>query len=124
MEVRIRERDDVVIAALQGKLAAGIGDQTLRALIDDLLAEDRKKILLDLSEVSAIDSSGVGELVAGLRVARELGSDVRILHVPDRVEHVLDMAQLLPLFQIYRDEDDAIAQFGGGDDGSDGNYGS
>lgn len=112
MEVELRERDGVVIAALSGKLAAGVGDRQLHELIDELLAESRKRILLDLSRVTGIDSSGVGELVAGLRVARELGAEVKILQAPERVHHILTLTQVLPLFDVYQDEADALAAFG------------
>jgi anti-sigma B factor antagonist len=112
MDVAIRERDGVVIARLGGKLAAGVGDRQLHDLIDQLLAENRKRILLDLSQVSGIDSSGIGELVAGLRVARGMGAEVKILKAPERVHRILDLTQVLPLFDVHDDEDAAVAAFG------------
>ena len=112
MDVTLRERDGVVIAALRGKLAAGVGDRQLHELIDQLLGEKRKRILLDLSGVTGIDSSGIGELVAGLRVARELGAELKILQAPERVHHVLTLMQVLPLFEVFQDENDAVAAFG------------
>jgi len=114
VEVKIRERDGVMIAALGGKLAAGAGDRQLHDLVDELLAENRKHILLDLSGVSGIDSSGVGELVAGYRVARELGAELKILQVPERVHHILSLTQVLPLFEVFDDESVAVASFGQG----------
>jgi anti-sigma B factor antagonist len=112
VDVQLRERDGVVIAALRGKLAAGVGDRQLHELIDELLAESRKRILLDLSGVTGIDSSGIGELVAGLRVARELGAELKILQAPERVHHILTLTQVLPLFEVYQDENVAVAAFG------------
>jgi anti-sigma B factor antagonist len=112
MEVTVRERNGVVIARLQGKLAAGVGDRQLHELLDQFLAERRKRILLDLSRVTGIDSSGVGELVAGLRVARELGAEVKILKASEGVHRILDLTQVLPLFDVHDDEDAAIAAFG------------
>ena len=69
MHVEIRRAGDVVIVDMKGKLAAGLGDQILRETIDELLGEQWKKVLLNLSEVSFMDSAGVGELVAGLKTA-------------------------------------------------------
>ena len=112
MDVKLRERDGVVIAGLGGKLAAGVGDRQLHDLLDELFAENRKRILLDLSQVTGIDSSGVGELVAGLRVARELGAELKILQVPARVHHILSLTQVLPLFEVFEDENEAVAAFG------------
>ena len=112
MEVKIANRSGVAIVRLDGKLAAGAGDRQLHALIDELLAENRRSILLDLSRVTGIDSSGVGELVAGLRVAREMGGEVKILKVGGNVHRILALTQALPLFDVYDDEDAAVAAFG------------
>ena len=111
MQVDIRDRGEVVVAALRGRLAAGAGDEELRQLIDGFLADQRTRILLDLSQLTSIDSSGVGELVAGLRVAKELGAELKILQLAERVEHVLRLGQLLPLFDIYDSEDEALKAF-------------
>jgi anti-sigma B factor antagonist len=112
MDVSTHEREGVVIARLGGKLSAGVGDRQLHDLIDRLLGENRKQILLDLSNVSGIDSSGVGELVAGLRVARELGAELKILKAPEKVHRILDLTQVLPLFDVHEEEDAAVAAFG------------
>lgn len=112
MDVTVKMRDGVAIARLGGKLAAGVGDRQLRDLIDELLADNRKRILLDLSNVSGIDSSGVGELVAGLRVARGLGAELKILKANERVHRILDLTQVLPLFDVHESEDAAVAAFG------------
>ncbi|MEL7060291.1 MAG: STAS domain-containing protein, partial [Acidobacteriota bacterium] len=62
MDISIRQRDDVTIATLDGRLVAGVGDVELRTTLDRLVADGRRKILLDLSRVQRIDSSGIGEL--------------------------------------------------------------
>lgn len=112
MHVEVRQTKDVVILDLKGRLTAGLGDQILRDAIDELLAEGRRRILLNLSEVSFLDSAGVGELVAGLRTARRFGADLKLLNVGDRVYTTLDMARLLPTFETYKDEAEAVHSFG------------
>ena len=87
MHVEVRRAGDVVIVDLKGKLTAGLGDQILRDTLDELLAESWKKILLNLSEVSFLDSAGLGELVAGLKTARNLGADLKVLKASERVQH-------------------------------------
>ena len=74
MHIEVRQANDVMIVDLKGKLTAGLGDQILRD--DDRRAPRRElqKILLNLSEVSFLDSAGVGELVAGLKTARRFGA--------------------------------------------------
>lgn len=111
MHVEIRKNDDVVIVDLKGKLTAGLGDQILRDTIDELLAESWKKILLNLSGVSFMDSAGVGELVAGLRTAKRFGAAVRLLNASERVQSTLYIAKLLPIFELYQDEGEALARF-------------
>jgi anti-sigma B factor antagonist len=111
MHVEIRKSVDVVILGLKGRLTLGLGDVILRESIDELLAEDWKKILLDLSEVSFVDSAGIGELVSGLRTAKRFGASLKIMNVNERVQSTLYIARLLPIFEIYDDEAKALADF-------------
>ena len=111
MHVELRKSGDVVIVDLAGKLSAGLGDQILRETIDELLAENWKKILLNLSEVSFMDSAGLGELVAGLKTARNLGAALKILNASARVQQSLYISRLLPVFEIHEDEQVALSSF-------------
>jgi len=111
MHVEIRQVQDVMILDLKGRLTAGLGDQILRDAIDELLAENRKKILLNLSEVAFLDSAGVGELVAGLRTAKRFGAQLKLLNLGERVYSTLDMARLLPTFDTFDDESEAVRSF-------------
>jgi anti-sigma B factor antagonist len=111
MHIEVRQADDVMILDLKGRLTAGLGDQILRDAIDELLAEGRRRILLNLSEVSFLDSAGVGELVAGLKTARRFQAELKLLNVGERVYSTLDMARLLPTFDIYNDESEAVRSY-------------
>jgi anti-sigma B factor antagonist len=111
MHVEVRRVGDIVILDFSGKLTAGLGDQILRETVDELLAENWKKILLNLSQVSFMDSAGVGELVASLRTARKLGADLKLLNVNDKVRSTLYVARLLPIFELFTDEEQALAGF-------------
>jgi anti-sigma B factor antagonist len=111
MHVEVRKSDDVVIVDMNGKLVAGLGDQILHEVVDELLAEGYKKILLNLSHVSAIDSSGVGELVASLRLAGRFDSRLKLLNMNEHVKKSLHLAALLPLFEVYEKESDALSHF-------------
>jgi anti-sigma B factor antagonist len=110
--VEVREAGDVVVVDMTGKLTAGLGDQILRETIDELLAEGKRKVLLNLSLVSFLDSAGVGELVAALKTARRFGADLKLLSTSDRVRSTLDVARLLPVFETYGDEAEALKRFG------------
>jgi anti-sigma B factor antagonist len=111
MHLEVRKTGDVVILDLKGKLTAGLGDQLLRDAIDELLAERRGHIVINLSEVSFVDSAGVGELVAGLKTARRFGAQLKLLNLGERVYSTLDMARLLPTFEIFEDEEEAVRSF-------------
>ena len=103
---------DVVIVDLKGKLTAGLGDQILRETVDELLAEDKRKILLNLSEVSFLDSAGVGELVAGLRTAKRFGAQLKLLSTTDRVQITLLHGAPAARLRDVRDEAEALRAFG------------
>jgi len=113
MHVELRQAGDVVVVDLKGRLTAGLGDQLLRDTLGQLLADRHRKILLNLSEVSFIDSAGVGELVAGLRASQRSGAALKVLNHSERVHSTLFLARLLPIFEVYQDEKDALQHFGG-----------
>jgi anti-sigma B factor antagonist len=113
MHVEVRQAEDVIIVDLRGQLVAGTGDELLRDVMNELVAESWKKILLNLSEVSRIDSAGIGELVASCRLAERLGTHVKLLHVRGRVRRVLELGRVLPLFEVYDDEEEALSHFAG-----------
>ena len=112
MKTEVRKAGDVVIVDLDGRLVVGDGgDLVLRATIDSLLADGKRKIVLNLAGVPAIDSSGVGELVASKKVAEGVGAKLRLLVAPGRAQHVLDAMLLLPVFESFDDEAAALASF-------------
>jgi anti-sigma B factor antagonist len=111
MHVEIRKTQDVVVVDLNGKLTAGLGDQILRDTVDALVADKWRKIVLNLSDVSFMDSAGVGELVAGLRRARKDGASLKLLNANERVHSTLYIAKLLPIFEIYSSEKEALESF-------------
>jgi len=111
MHVEIRKTQDVVVVDLNGKLTAGLGDQILRDTVDALVADKWRKIVLNLSDVSFMDSAGVGELVSGLRRARKDGASLKLLNANERVHSTLYIAKLLPIFEIYTTEKEALESF-------------
>ena len=111
MHVELRKAGEVVIVDLDGKLTAGLGDQLLRDTLAQLLVDRHRKILVNLSQVSFIDSAGVGELVAGLRACQREGTALKVLNSSERVNSTLYLARLLPIFEVYQDEKDALVHF-------------
>ena len=111
MRADVRKIDDVIIVDLKGDLVAGDGDEVLHDVLSELLTEGWKRILLNLSKVSRLDSSGIGELVSGWKTATRLGASVKLVRLGDRVKHTLHLSQVLPLLEVYEDEKAALASF-------------
>jgi len=111
MNIDVRKQNDVVIIDFKGRLAAGVSDEVLTQIVNELLAEGYKKILLNLSDMDYIDSSGLGDLVQSLRVANRHDASLRLLKPQDRVTKTLRLTNLLPMFSVYENEKDALAAF-------------
>jgi len=111
MKVDVRHKGDVIIVDLEGRLVMGIGDEILREVVNELLAENWKKILLNLRKVSIMDSSGMGEIVSSWKVAKSFGAAVKLLRPGDGIKRTLRLTQILPLLEVFDDEDQAVASF-------------
>ena len=119
MRVDVRKIEDVIIVDLKGRLVSGTGDQLLREVMNELLAGSWTKILLNLSEVTKIDSAGIGELVASIKLAERFSSKVKLLHVRGQIRDILELSQILPLLEIYDDEPSAVDAFTEGEAATD-----
>ena len=102
----------VLIVDLDGRLVAGTGELVLRETMNQLVAEDYKKILLNLSLVDRIDSAGIGELMASVKLAGRFGCKVRLVNVEGQVRDILRLSQLLPLLDVHDSEDTALVASG------------
>lgn len=111
MKITNRKEEGIEILDLAGKLVIGDGDVALRHEIRDLLAQGAKKILLNLKGVRMMDSSGLGELMSVKDSVGAAGATIKLVHVEDKVQQVLEMARLIGLFETFNDEIDAIASF-------------
>jgi anti-sigma B factor antagonist len=111
MTIAERRLGDVTLLVLSGRLVYNEGDVILRARINDLLSQGRVKIVIDLQNVTALDSCGVGELVARFVSARQKRGDVKLLHLSRRSHRVIEISKLLDVFQTFDSEADAVASF-------------
>ena len=111
MHVDVRKTDDVVVVDLEGQLVAGTGSDLLHEVMNELLGRGWPKILLNLEKVSRIDSSGVGELVASIKLGERVGTAVKLVQGGRKVHDVLDISHILPLLDMYSSEEEALASF-------------
>lgn len=110
MQLDLDERSGVSILILSGQLAAG-GDEELREAVDTLLASGRTRILVDFTDVTFMDSAGIGELVASHRTVQRFGGSLKILRPGRKVRDSLSLTRLLPIFEVFEDERAALASF-------------
>jgi anti-sigma B factor antagonist len=105
------KKGDVVILSLKGKLTIGKGDVLLRKHIDEALANNEKKIVLNMKDVSYMDSSGVGELVSSFTSVNNRGGKLKLLNLSTKVHDLLQITQLLRVFEIFDNEKEAVNSF-------------
>ncbi|MCP4896990.1 MAG: STAS domain-containing protein [bacterium] len=111
MKVDVRHVGDVIIVDLDGRLVLGVGDELLRDVVNEILAEEWKKIVLNLDKVTIMDSSGIGELVSSWKLARRFEAQVKLLRPGDSVKQTLTLTQILPLMEVFETESEAVGSF-------------
>jgi anti-sigma B factor antagonist len=111
MKATTRDVNGIEIIKLDGKITIGAGDQQLRDVIANTCASGKNKILLDLSGVTTIDSSGIGELVGSYTTVTNRGGKLKLLHLPAKLNELLHVTQLITVFEVYENEDEAVKSF-------------
>jgi anti-sigma B factor antagonist len=106
-----RQVGDVIVVDVSGRITLGEGSSNLREGIRGLLTQGNKKILLNLGEVSYIDSSGIGELVSGFTSVANQGGQLKLLNLTKRVRDLLQITKLYTVFEVYDEEATAIRSF-------------
>jgi anti-sigma B factor antagonist len=106
-----RRIDDVTVLDLRGRIRITGTARRLHHSIRNLVEEGKTRILLNLSQVTHIDSSGLDELVASCVTAGNQGGEIKLLHLTEEMREVITTANLSAVFDIYSDEYDAIASF-------------
>jgi len=111
MRIITREVDGVTILDISGRITLGDETGMLRDTVRDLLSKGTKKIVLNLAEVSYIDSTGVGELVGSLMSVRNRGGDLKLMNLTQKVKDVVNVTKLYTVFDIKEDEFTAVKSF-------------
>lgn len=111
MKTSNREVDHVSIVDVRGRIVLGGETDMLRRTVRELIAKDKKKIILNLAEVDYIDSSGVGELVASFTAVRNSGGELKLLNLTQKVQDILNVTKLYTVFDIKDDEFKAVKSF-------------
>ena len=106
-----RDIGEATVMDLSGRITLGEGSAMLREMIKELVGKGRKHIVLNLGDVTYIDSSGIGELVSGFQTVRTSGGQLKLLHLTKKVHDLLQITKLFTVFDVYSDESVALASF-------------
>ena len=111
VKLNTRQVGDVTVIDVSGRITLGEGSSMIRDAVRDLTTKGNKKILLNLGDVSYIDSSGIGELIAGYTSLVNAGGELKLLGLTKRVQDLLQITKLYTVFDVHEDEAHAVRSF-------------
>ena len=111
VKMTTRQVGDVTVIDAVGKITLGDGASSFRETIRNLNGSGQKKLLLNLAEVSYIDSSGIGEMVSGFTTVANQGGVLKLLNLNKRVKDLLQITKLYTVFEVFDDESAAVRSF-------------
>jgi anti-sigma B factor antagonist len=111
MQIEERVVSEVTILDLKGKITLGEGDEALREKINQLIGQNRKRILLNLAEVPYIDSAGLGEVVRTYTTVSRQGGQLKLVNLTKRITDLLSITKLLTVFEAFDSESEALKSY-------------
>lgn len=111
MKLSTRQVGDVTVVDAAGRITLGEGASDFRERLRELASTGDKKILLNLGDVSYIDSSGIGELVSGFTTVTNHGGQLKLLGLNKRIKDLLQITKLYTVFEVFEDEASAVRSF-------------
>ena len=111
MTIDTRTSNGVTILDIQGKITIGEGSAEIRNTVSDLLQAGKKNILLNLGDVSYVDSSGIGELVSSFTRVTNQGGQLKLLNLTKKLQELLAITKLLTVFESFDDEEKAVSSY-------------
>ncbi len=112
MKASVRQVDSVIVVDVSGRITLGEGCSQLRDLIREQIGKGKKNVLLNLADVTYIDSSGIGELVSAFTAVSNQGGQLKLLSLTKKVHDLLQITKLYTVFDVHDDEAKAIGSFG------------
>jgi anti-sigma B factor antagonist len=111
LKVKVRQAGDVAVIDLSGKVTLGEGSGTLRDTVADVAGKGNKNILLNMADVSYIDSAGLGELVGSYTSVTNKGGQLKLVNLQTKLKDLMQITKLHTVFQVFEAEDEAIASY-------------
>ena len=112
LDIHARKLGSIVILDLIGKITIGDGSNKLRDEVNRLLETGEKEIILNFEGATYLDSSGIGELISRHTTTKNQGGHLKLLKLPRKIKDLLTVTRLLPVFETFEDEQDALLSFG------------
>jgi anti-sigma B factor antagonist len=106
-----RHVGDVTVIDAIGRITLGEEASAFRDTLRDVAASGSKKLLLNMSDVSYIDSSGIGEMVSGFTNFSRDGGQLKLVGLSKRVKDLLQITKLYTVFEVFEDEAEAVRSF-------------
>ncbi len=110
-KLNTRQVGEVTVVDVSGRITLGEGSSLIREQMHSLIAQGQKKILLNLGDVTYIDSTGIGELVSGYTTLANAGGDLKLLGLTKRTKDLLQITKLYTVFDVHEDEAHAVRSF-------------
>jgi anti-sigma B factor antagonist len=114
MHIQERQANGVMILDLHGKLTIDDGDELLRDKVNSVLSQGFKNIVLNLADVSFIDSCGLGATVGAFTSVKNKGGTLKLLAPTSRTVQLLVLTKLLSVFETFESEEAAVGSFAAG----------
>jgi len=106
-----REISGITVVDVTGRITLGEGSAMLREMVRDMMTKGQLKIILNLGDVTYIDSSGIGELVSGFTTVKNHGGELKLLNLTKKVHDLLQITKLYTVFDVHNDEGSALGSF-------------
>ena len=111
MKIGVKNFDDVYVVGVKGKLMGGPETTAVHDKVKELLAENKKKIVMDLSKVKWMNSSGLGVIMGCFTSLKNAGGELKICGATDKVNSLFMITKLVTLFESYKNVKEAVASF-------------
>lgn len=111
LNITERRSGSAIVLDLEGNIRLGEGSLELRNALSQLIKGGEKKVLLNLAHVTYIDSSGLGEIVAGYTSLQKNGGEMKLMYLTRRVNELMIITKLLTVFEVFDNETEAVNSF-------------
>jgi anti-sigma B factor antagonist len=109
--IESRREGDVTVIRCEGRITLGLATNTLRNLMREALDGGAKKLLVDFSGATQLDSTGIGELVGALSLANEKGAELKLAAMPPKIRELLRITRLDTVFDVRESYEEALKSF-------------